>query len=234
LAQCTKELILRGSLQWVVGEEDVDTSRRATWWDLPDSLEAELLLRRECILNALASIQNHYLRLYSSRDRQCSLGYDSSAACDSYQLGEMIKFLTNKNLLHLTSFSYTEYPETYTGDIEHLITILRQCPSYQIDKNHAHCGLRAKLLPALEYVQSMLSGNIGIERQRWKVSRDEYSWGRGETGQPWTFTREVADPRLSLEGNLASGKFARALFTASEWDWSPEEIAPKGFGKTGW
>lgn len=39
LAQCSKELILRGSSQWVMRDEEVDTSRKATWWDLPDSLE---------------------------------------------------------------------------------------------------------------------------------------------------------------------------------------------------
>lgn len=181
----------------------------------------ELLYRRECILNTLASIQNQFLRLYSSRERQCNLGYDSSAACDSFQLGEGISFLTKHKLLHLTSFSYTEYPDPYTGDIEKLINTLRQCPSYQIDKNHAHCGFRTMLLPALEYVQSMLSGSIGIHRQGWKVNRPESSWDRGE-GQPWKFTREIGDPRLRVEGNMVVERYGRALFTASHWDWKPE------------
>lgn len=223
LAQCTKELILRGSTQWVVRDEDVDTSRKALWWHLPDSLEDELLHRREVILNTIASVQNHFLRQYSSRERQCKLGYDSSPACDSYQLGEMVKFLTHKNLLHFVSFSYTDFPPLYNGDIEQLINTLRQCPSYQIDKNHAHCGLRTRLLPALEYIQSMTSGSIGLNRQGWKVNRDEQSWARGGGGNPFRFTREINDPRLRVEGSMVIDRYARALFTASEWDWSPEE-----------
>lgn len=222
LAQCTKELILRGSSQWVVRDEDFDHSRKALWWHLPDSLEDELLHRREAILNTIASVQKHYLRHYSSRERQCKLGYDSSPACDSYQLGEMIKFLTHKNLLHLISFCYTDFPALYDGDVEQLINMLRQCPSYQIDKNHAHCGLRTRLLPALEYIQSMSSGSIGINRQGWKVARNEQSWARGEGGKPFSFTREVSDPRLRIEGNMVIDRYARALFTATEWDWSPE------------
>ncbi|KFY05948.1 hypothetical protein V492_08222 [Pseudogymnoascus sp. VKM F-4246] len=68
--------------------------------------------------------------------------YDSSAACDSFQLGEMVKFFVNKGFFAFTSpllVNDEDYPEPYEGDIENLITALRQCPSYQYDKNHAHC-----------------------------------------------------------------------------------------------
>lgn len=68
----------------------------------------------------------------------------------------------------------------------------------------------------------MLSGSIGIGRQAWKVNRDEVSWERGGAGEKFSFTREVGDPRLRVEGNLVVDRYARALFTACEWDWSPE------------
>jgi hypothetical protein len=103
---------------------------------------AECAYRRTCVLRTIASIQNQFLTLYSSRDRQCKLGYDSSSSCDSFQLGEMIKFLTKKNLLSLVPFQENPdyiWPEAYNGDVDYLISILRQCPSYQIDHNHAHC-----------------------------------------------------------------------------------------------
>jgi hypothetical protein len=44
LAQCTKELIIRGSSRWVYSEEGVGTTGEASWWDLPDDLEGELVL----------------------------------------------------------------------------------------------------------------------------------------------------------------------------------------------
>jgi hypothetical protein len=107
------------------------------------TVPAECAYRRTCVLRTIASIQNQFLTRYSSsKDRQCKLGYDSSSSCDSFQLGEMIKFLTKKKLLSLVPFQEDpDYilPETYNGDLDYLITILRQCPSYQIDHNHAHC-----------------------------------------------------------------------------------------------
>jgi hypothetical protein len=55
----------------------------------------------------------------------------------------MVKFLTKKGLLSLVPFQSgsTEdleyiWPEAYNGDVDYLIGLLRQCPSYQIDHNH--------------------------------------------------------------------------------------------------
>jgi hypothetical protein len=138
----------------------------------------------------------------------------------------MIKFFTHKRLLTLTSglSPYDEYPEPYGGDIENLITILRQCPSYQIDKNHSHCGLRTRIIPALDYIQTMLTSNIGIDRRGWKNDRPSTSWSTVQSGRPFRFTRSVAnDQRLKIEGYLVAEKHAKALFTAGQWDWTPEE-----------
>lgn len=41
LAQCTKELIMRGSSRWIYTEELAETSTLASWWDLPDELEGK-------------------------------------------------------------------------------------------------------------------------------------------------------------------------------------------------
>jgi hypothetical protein len=186
---------------------------------------AELQYRRTCILSTISSLQSYFLALYTSRERQCKQFYDSSAACDSYQLGEMIKFFTHKGLLILKSplSCDEEYPEGYRGDIENLITVLRQCPSYQIDKNHGHCGLRTRIMPALDYIQAMLSSNTGINSRSWRNNRKSSSWTMVEGEEPFRFTRSVsADPRLKIEGSLVADKYAKALFTSSQWDWSPE------------
>ncbi|KAK3725375.1 hypothetical protein LTR37_000345 [Vermiconidia calcicola] len=60
---------------WVGGEPEIST---ALWWDLPSRVEDELSFRRDCVLDTIQSLQAHFLRLYTSRDRQCKLGYDSS------------------------------------------------------------------------------------------------------------------------------------------------------------
>ncbi|KAG7140693.1 hypothetical protein HYQ46_007937 [Verticillium longisporum] len=91
LHDATREIILRGSSHWsaLVSYDELPSTE--AWWNLPDDLERELQHRREAILNTIASVQRHFLALYSSRDRQCKLGYDSSSACDSFQLGQMLK-----------------------------------------------------------------------------------------------------------------------------------------------
>lgn len=179
-----------------------------------------------CILSTISSLQSHFLALYTSNKRQCNHFYDSSIACDSFQLGEMIKFLTRKGLLILVSplSSDEEYPGDYNGDVENLLTVLRQCPSYQIDQNHIRCGLRTRIIPALDYIQAMLSSNIGINSRSWRVDRKGSSWATMKDGEPFRFTRTISgDPRLRMEGFLLAEKYAKALFTASQWDWSPEE-----------
>ena len=202
-------------------------------------------------MNTLASIPRHFLRLYTSRSRQCKLGYDTSAACDSYQLGETIRFLTHKNLLHLTDFgpeSVYEVPDHCKLHLEDVVATLRQFPSYQIDNHHKNCGLRIRILPILEYVQTMLASSaVAITSTAWK-KREETAWVYFNNGDGdevtrtvecdekkkkcFRFTRAVSgDQRLRYEGALAAEKMARELFTAGEWDWTAEDgvMGEQGF-----
>ncbi|KAH8812020.1 hypothetical protein F5884DRAFT_299568 [Xylogone sp. PMI_703] len=245
LLAATKELITRGSCQWTeYGASPAVTS--ATWWDLPDGLETELSYRRSRIIQTIASLQTHFLGLYTSRTRQCSLGYDSSAACDSYQLGEMIKFFTNKDILSLVPVSATNpedpnyvWPDAYSGDIEGLIGIMRQCPGYQIDKNHSHCGLRTRILPALDYIQNCIDAGIGIQALKWKTDRPSQTWVRekvakgnrkkafvvgdkavGLDKQVFEFKGRSARGNDLRFNSMGSDKLARELFTADSWNWS--------------
>ncbi|KAF4447774.1 hypothetical protein F53441_8724 [Fusarium austroafricanum] len=235
LQQSTRELIMRGSSLWSEFH-DPDTDMTAAWWNLPDGLEEELRHRRECILNTVSSVQRHFLALFSSRERQCKLGYDSSAACDSYQLGQMLKFLVNKNLIFLVDYgpaSLNMVPDTAMIEIEELLSTLQQCPSYQIDKHHTNCGLRVRLEPILSYMRSMLSaGVITIPYADWKKRPTEISWlalkehtfnDKDSPPKKFQFTRAIAnDQRLRYEGALYVDKMAKAMFMADEWDWTPE------------
>jgi hypothetical protein len=125
-----------------LGGSDVDENA-AMWWNLPRRMERELVVRREYVLALMQSIVGHFVSLYSSRERQCRLGYDSSAACDSFQLGEMIRFFSRIGLLQIKStiFDVSEAPEPYEGDMFTLIDSMRQVPEYQLPF-HSHCGVR--------------------------------------------------------------------------------------------
>ncbi|KAG6264905.1 hypothetical protein E4U49_001333 [Claviceps purpurea] len=253
----TRELILRGSRLWgaYAPEEDEggEMDLSAAWWNLPEGIEEELQHRRSCILNTISSIQRHFLSQYSSRNRQCKLGYDSSAACDSFQLGQMLKFFLSRNLLSLADYapsSLDNLPDmSALLDIEDLLSTLKQCPSYQVDRHHLNCGLRVRIDPIVDYVKAMLAATVvSLPLGDWKKRRGDVSWmvGDGPEGaakrrsnghfksrsaaddddekRVFKFTRALAsDQRLRYEGNMYADGMARRLFTAVAWDWTPED-----------
>lgn len=184
----------------------------------------------------------HFLALYTSRARQCVRGYDSSMSCDSYQLGEMFKFLTNKNLLFVVDFSprsLDNIAETSLLSIETVLATLRMCPGYQIDQHHTNCGLRTRMMPILDFIQALLSASaIPLTRMTWKTNKEAVAWfaprpeengpgagyGDGEVAaSTFRFTRAVAgDQRLRFEHAMGVEKLAREVFTASNWDWTAD------------
>ena len=201
------------------------------------SVPDELRYRRECILDAISSVQRHFLRLYSSRERQCKLGYDSSAACDSFQLGQLLRFLMSKDLLFLVDFSPSSLESvpdtTSTVDILELLATLRQCPSYQVDKHHTNCGPRIRVEPVLDFIRAMLSASaVSVSLADWKRRREDVSWEAaapaaeerdGEEGRTFEFTRALSnDQRLRMEGAIWVDRMATKVFTAGSWDWTPE------------
>lgn len=261
----------------------------------------ELHHRRHRLLRTLASVPAHFLSLYTATRgaasrRQCKLGYDTSAACDSFQLGEMVKFLVAKRLLFLT----TPLLPTSSGggggvqddlaavDVHSILAALKQCPHYQLDRHHTNCGMRTRLMPILEYLASMLSANaVPLSLAGWKKDLKRTSWasassssaeddknrpaaaaaaaasappvavasagrrkkkdfvvpssGNDDEGAPrskkkgrvFLFTRSVAsDQRLRHEGAMAADRMARELFTADDWDWTPEEDTPARISTT--
>lgn len=204
-------------------------------WYTDVSPVGELQFRRECIMNTIASVISHFIELYTSRARQCRLGYDSSAACDSYQLGEMIRFLTTRGLLYLVDFSPSgidQMPDPAVRDISEVLAALKQCTSYQIDKNHTNCGLRTRLLPIVEYIEACLGQYcVGLVHQSWAKARETASWmaeaeaaEREGTKKPFRLTRAAAgNAQTNFSDSLGWASKARTVFTASSWDWTPEE-----------
>lgn len=147
----------------------------------------------------------------------------------------MLKFFLGKNLLFLVDFSprsLDAVADTATLDIEELLATLSQCPNYQLDKHHTNCGIRVRMEPILGYIRVMLTANvIALPHADWKRRRADVSWAslkenrhahdEDASVKTFAFTRAIAnDPRLQYEGALFSD--AKAVFTADEWDWTPQ------------
>ncbi|KAK3072984.1 hypothetical protein LTR53_005845 [Teratosphaeriaceae sp. CCFEE 6253] len=203
-------LIAKG---WVGREPEIHT---ALWWDLPSRIEDELAFRRECALETVQSIQSYFLGLYTSRARQCKLGYDSSSQCDSFQLGEMVRFFTRAGTLRLQGglFDGTDSPEPFAGDLNLALETLRQVPEYQIDKHHSHCGIRTRLIPLLDLVAECLL-HIGICSECWTSARQEHAWT--EAKRPLSWKRQSFAFRVQGHGNGHTD--LRAMFMAADRDW---------------
>lgn len=235
----SKHLIMRDSVQWRPGVEEDHT--KALWWDIPQGVEDEMIQRREYILETINSLQAHFLKLYTSGERQCKLGYDTSLQCDSFQLGEMVRFFHKIDTVRLQGKIYdnTE-PTYYLGEIERLLVSLRQCSNYQVDSNHAHCGLRSRLLPLLDLISNQLSFetsnlDIGICLDCWTHHRAEYAWQLAKRPVLWAHPRSLTGNRALVNGHHRKGHqrtpsscltrhvAVRDLFMAVDKDWTARD-----------
>ncbi|KAF1844345.1 uncharacterized protein K460DRAFT_388191 [Cucurbitaria berberidis CBS 394.84] len=235
-----KHMIMRDSVQWRPGVEENHT--QALWWDIPNGVEDEMIQRREYILETINSLQAHFLKLYTSGERQCKLGYDTSLQCDSFQLGEMVRFFHKIDTVRLQGKIYdnTE-PTYYLGDIDRLLMSLRQCSNYQVDANHSHCGLRSRLLPLVDLIQNQLSLDngsldIGICADCWNHHRSEYAWSLAKRPVLWTHPRSLTGNRTLANGFSRKGHqrtpssclskhvAVRDLFMAVERHWTARDV----------
>lgn len=225
-------LIDSGSQRWRVGTDldstnMIDITADGPWWDLPYGIEEELAYRRECILGTISSLQSHFLNLYSkpSKGPHCRLGYDSSPQCNSFQLGEMLRFFTRKGTLRLQSLiseSVNEAAPSYTGSINALIASLRDCPSYQIDENHSHCGLRTKFMPLLDYVTAVLTpaDQVSVCMPCWRKHKNEHSW-QESTIKEWRFKDKL--PHAIVNECGSRHDVGQNMFAAETRDWTCRE-----------
>ena len=211
LEKYSARLIVKG---WIAKEQETFA---ALWWDLPSRVEEEVAYRRECVLETVQSLPSHFLALYTSRERQCKLGYDSSAQCDSFQLGEMMRFFARIGTFQFqgTIIDLNDPPTPYAGDLYDLLDKLKQVPEYQIDRFHTHCGIRTRITPLLDSLQECLQ-YLGICPECWRGDRREYAWI--EQKRPLIWRRQAFRLKSQEHGNRHAD--VRAMFTATERDWS--------------
>jgi hypothetical protein len=221
-------LITKG---WVGQEAELEDP---LWWDLPNRIEEELMLRRASILETIQSIQTHFLSQYASRTRQCRLGYDTSPECDSFQFGEMVRFYLRAGTLRLEntiaglppsspppSTSSSSDPSNttaaYDGDIHLLLDRLKQIPEYQVDRNHSHCGIRTRLVPFVDLVSAAML-QAGICGDCWAEDRHAHAWLGVKRPLKWRKQGDGVILRSQEHGRRHAS--VREFFLAAEKDWS--------------
>lgn len=150
----------------------------------------------------------------------------------------MVRFFLRLGTLRLqgTIYDPTE-PTHYVGDIDKLLESLRQASAYQIDRNHAHCGLRVRIIPLLDLIQNQLrleSGNsdVGICADCWSRHRLQYAWSEAKRPVLWTTSRSLGGSHGAgwrkgrdegSNGCLARHANVRDMFMATERDWTARE-----------
>ena len=148
----------------------------------------------------------------------------------------MVKFFRRIERLHLNGTTYKyPAPSPHSDDVERLLDAMRQCPSYQINSFHSHCGLRARLLPLLDLLQRYLSldaGNteVGICLDCWNNHRYEYAWLNVKRPLQWSPSNRLVHPTSPYElaernrnACLARHLATSEIFLAKEKIWEPDQ-----------
>jgi hypothetical protein len=208
-------LITKG---WIGQESDLEDP---LWWDLPNRIEEELTLRRDCLLETIQSMQVFFLGQYSSRARQCRLGYDTSPECDSFQFGEMVRFFLRAGTLRLENMIITtgeEQPATsYDGDLHLLLDRLKQIPEYQVDRNHSHCGIRTRLVPFADLIIASMQ-QIGLCGDCWAEDRHSHAWLSAK--RPLKWRRQADGVNLRAQDHARRHASVREFLMAGDKDWT--------------
>jgi hypothetical protein len=119
--------------------------------------------------------------LLHSRQFQCRGGFNNASQCDLFQLGQMIRFFSMRaktiffgSTLIDPDFSAAPEDEHTVGesrsdqasgppsDITAIIASVKQYPDYPIDEAHTGCGVRRRIMPALECVEKFAWDDRGL------------------------------------------------------------------------
>ncbi|CAG8385626.1 unnamed protein product [Penicillium salamii] len=195
--------------------------------------------------------------LLHSRQFQCRGGFNNASQCDLFQLGQMIRFFSvraktiflGSTLIdpdfsatsedeHTLSESKNDQSPGPPSDITAIISYLKKYPDYPIDEAHTGCGVRRRIMPALECVEKFAwddRGLLGITPETPGFSASDVSQSSNWT--PWAdllhrkhsvdiaFARVTAvyypsAPSKNVGRTMSQEDLARMLFTAAKRDWS--------------
>ena len=114
-----------------------------------------------------------------------------------------------------STFGTAPDPQPFIGNLDTLISLLRQTPTYQVNTHHVHCGPRTRIEPILASLASF--PHIGICLHCWERGRED-SWLDNPAGGHWNY--ETPTMRRDV-GPCQPHKSAKAMYTADERDWTP-------------
>ncbi|KAJ5551821.1 hypothetical protein N7461_006519 [Penicillium sp. DV-2018c] len=195
--------------------------------------------------------------LLQSRQFQCRGGFNNASQCDIFQLGQMIRFFSlraktvflGSNLIdpdfdlnpnegdHTVGEARNDQPPGPPSDITAIIASMKQYPDYPIDEAHTGCGVRRRIMPALECVEKFVwddRGLLGI----WSADSDLSDPSRASKFTKWTdyphkkhmvdisFARVTAvyypsaPTKNQVTRSTPQEELGRLLFTAARRDWN--------------
>lgn len=196
--------------------------------------------------------------LLHSRHFQCRGGFSNASQCDLFQLGQMIRFFSvrAKTIFlgsalidpdfgaasedeHTSSESKSNQYSSPSSDITAIISSLKQYPDYLIDEAHTGCGVRRRIMPALECVEKFVldaRGLLGITPQVSSSpasdSFEALNWVPWADLVHWKHTVDISFARVTavyypsaplnnqVTRSTPQEALARLLFTAAKRDWS--------------
>ncbi|KAJ5788995.1 uncharacterized protein N7518_006006 [Penicillium psychrosexuale] len=196
--------------------------------------------------------------LFQSRQFQCRGGFNNASQCDLFQLGQMIRFFSMRartiflgsTLIdpdfdsaphddgHTAGESRNDQPPGPPSDITAIIASIKQYPDYTIDEAHTGCGVRRRIMPALECIEKFVlddRGLLGItpavsdtavsdpsRPSKWTLWSDST---RKKHTVDISFARVTAvyypsAPSKNQATRSTQEELGRLLFTAARRDWS--------------
>ncbi|CAI7607085.1 unnamed protein product [Penicillium glandicola] len=197
--------------------------------------------------------------LFQSRQFQCRGGFNNASQCDLFQLGQMIRFFSlrartiflGSTLIdpdfdsapnhddHIAGASKNDQPPGPPSDITAIIASIKQYPDYTIDEAHTGCGVRRRIMPALECIEKFVwddRGLLGIARavsdtavsdpsqpSKWTIWADSM---RKKHSVDISFARVTAvyypsaPSKNQVTRSTPQDELGRLLFTAARRDWS--------------
>ncbi|KAJ5131325.1 uncharacterized protein N7515_007364 [Penicillium bovifimosum] len=191
--------------------------------------------------------------LLQSRRFQCRGGFNNASQCDLFQLGQMIRFFSmraktiflgstlidpdfdlNPEGDHTVGEARNDQPSGPPTDIAAIIASMKQFPDYPIDEAHTGCGVRRRIMPALECVEKFIwddRGLLGIAPDYKDPTRPSKwtAWAdhpRKKHMVDISFARVTAvyypsaPTKNRVTRSTSHDELGRLLFTAARRDWS--------------
>ncbi|KAJ5465775.1 hypothetical protein N7530_009562 [Penicillium desertorum] len=197
--------------------------------------------------------------LFQSRQFQCRGGFNNASQCDLFQLGQMVRFFSMRartiflgstlidpdfdsapnDADHMAGESMSDQPPGPPSDITAVIASIKQYPDYAIDEAHTGCGVRRRIMPALECIEKFVwddRGLLGVTPVISDIAVSDPSrpskWTRWADFTRKKHTVDISFARVTAvyypsapSKNQATRstpqeELGRLLFTAARRDWS--------------